>query len=168
MESRHSNFTKSFKLAIHSLLTSCSKEEFSKAFSNFNREEQQSLHDLFIQVITSLHKIIEDEFESLGLENQVGTTFDTVDQLVEEQCLDPLFSKRTNVTDVAQSLTTEKKNEIQCLIGMLERVEEKNSLFRARIELLKKGRQDVSGTGTADVEKMQSGILNYWASSNAL
>ncbi|WCJ17618.1 embryo defective 3006 [Euphorbia peplus] len=166
MESRHSAFRKSFKLAIRSLLTSCSFQEFSKAFSNFNNTQHQNLHHLFIQVITSLHKILEDHFELLDLENQVGTTLDTVDQLVEEQRLDPLFSKRTNFTDVAHSLTTEKKNEIQCLTGMLERVEEQNRLFRDRIELLKKGRHDVSGT--ADVEKLQSGILNYLASGNGL
>ncbi|XP_043817136.1 uncharacterized protein LOC110623994 isoform X4 [Manihot esculenta] len=92
--SRYSDFTKSFKLAIRSLLTSCSKEEFIKAFSNFSSAEQESLHRLFVQVITSLHKMIEDEFESLSLETLVGTTLDTVDQLVEEQSLDPLFSNK--------------------------------------------------------------------------
>ncbi|KAJ0039151.1 hypothetical protein Pint_22439 [Pistacia integerrima] len=79
--SRQSDLNKSFKLAIHSLLTTCSKQEFSKAFNNFTASEQDSLHRLFIQfqVITSLHENIE-----------AGNTLDTVEQLVEEQGLDPL------------------------------------------------------------------------------
>ncbi|KAJ9185030.1 hypothetical protein P3X46_004707 [Hevea brasiliensis] len=157
--SRYSDFTKSFKLAIRSLLTSCSKEEFVIAFSNFSSAEQESLHRLFIQVITSLHKMIEDEFESLSLETQVGTTLYTVDQLVEEQYLDPLFLNKTNVMDVACNLSRAKKNEIQFLMGMLEKAEEQNSLIRARLEQLKKRRQNV--TGTTDVEKLRNGILNY-------
>ncbi|KAG8645494.1 hypothetical protein MANES_10G067900v8 [Manihot esculenta] len=153
--SRYSDFTKSFKLAIRSLLTSCSKEEFIKAFSNFSSAEQESLHRLFVQVITSLHKMIE-----------VGTTLDTVDQLVEEQSLDPLFSNKTNVMDVACNLSIAKKNEIQCLTSILERAEEQNSLIQARLEQLKKRRQNP--TGTADVDKLRSGTLNYWTSRDGL
>ncbi|KAG8645491.1 uncharacterized protein LOC110623994 isoform X2 [Manihot esculenta] len=164
--SRYSDFTKSFKLAIRSLLTSCSKEEFIKAFSNFSSAEQESLHRLFVQVITSLHKMIEDEFESLSLETLVGTTLDTVDQLVEEQSLDPLFSNKTNVMDVACNLSIAKKNEIQCLTSILERAEEQNSLIQARLEQLKKRRQNP--TGTADVDKLRSGTLNYWTSRDGL
>ncbi|KAJ0043390.1 hypothetical protein Pint_19464 [Pistacia integerrima] len=94
--SRQSDLNKSFKLAIRSLLTTCSKEEFSKAFNNFTASEQDSLHRLFIQfqVITSLHENIEDEFQSLCLETQVGNTLDTVEQLVEEKGLDPLSSDK--------------------------------------------------------------------------
>ncbi|KAG6780092.1 hypothetical protein POTOM_016504 [Populus tomentosa] len=102
---RQSDLNRSFKLAIRSLLTSCSKQteikqiimkmkELAKAFSKFSNAEQESLHRLFIQVITSLHKMVEDEFESLCLETQVGTALETVEQLVEEQNLDPLFSEK--------------------------------------------------------------------------
>ncbi|XP_021673842.1 uncharacterized protein LOC110660011 isoform X3 [Hevea brasiliensis] len=147
--SRYSDFTKSFKLAIRSLLTSCSKEEFVIAFSNFSSAEQESLHRLFIQVITSLHKMIE-----------VGTTLYTVDQLVEEQYLDPLFLNKTNVMDVACNLSRAKKNEIQFLMGMLEKAEEQNSLIRARLEQLKKRRQNV--TGTTDVEKKWNYAVEKW------
>ncbi|KAJ4704816.1 hypothetical protein OWV82_021670 [Melia azedarach] len=124
--SRQSDLDKSFKLAIRSLLTTCSKEEFSNAFSSFTTSEQDCLHRLFIQVITSLHENIEEEFESLCLETQVGAALDAVEQLVEEQNLDPLFSEKTNVMDVACDLSTAKKNEISYLTSMLERVEEQN------------------------------------------
>ncbi|XP_015574372.1 uncharacterized protein LOC8275342 [Ricinus communis] len=164
--SRHSDFTKSFKLAIRSLLTSCSKQDFIKAFSDCNTKEQESLHRLFIQVITSLHQMTEDEFESLGLETQVGTTLDTVDQLLEEQHMDPLFSKETNVMDVVHSLSIAKENEIQCLMSMLERAEEQRHLIRARTEQLKKRRQDVSSP--TDVKKLRSRVLSYWTSSDEL
>ncbi|KAH9675973.1 polyamine-modulated factor 1 [Citrus sinensis] len=142
--SRQSDLNKSFKLAIRSLLTTCSKE-----------------------VITSLHENIENEFESLCLETQVGAALDTVEQFVEEQNLDPLFSEKTNVMDVVCDLTTAKKNEICYLTCILERVEEQNRLLKARLELLKKGRQDFSGM-TEVVEKLQlrSGIAYYGTYNN--
>ncbi|KAL9424813.1 hypothetical protein AB3S75_031852 [Citrus x aurantiifolia] len=163
--SRQSDLNKSFKLAIRSLLTTCSKEEFGKAFDRFSSSEQNSLHRLFIQVITSLHENIENEFESLCLETQVGAALDTVEQFVEEQSLDPLFSEKTNVMDVVCDLTTAKKNEICYLTCMLERVEEQNRLLKARLELLKKGRQDFSGM-TEVVEKLRSGIAYYGTYNN--
>uniref|UniRef100_A0A2P2K8A9 Uncharacterized protein n=1 Tax=Rhizophora mucronata TaxID=61149 RepID=A0A2P2K8A9_RHIMU len=119
---RQSDLRKSFRLAVRPLLTCCSYEDFTKGFSRFNSSEQQSLRHLFIQVITSLHKMIEEEFESLCIETQVGTALDTVEQLVEEQSLDPLFSDRTNVLDVARDLSMEKEKEIHHLMGILERV----------------------------------------------
>ncbi|KAL5807611.1 hypothetical protein ACOSQ3_030501 [Xanthoceras sorbifolium] len=164
---RHSDLNKSFKLAVRSLLTTSSKQEFQNAFPNFSTSELDSLHRLFIQVITSLHENIEDEFESLYLDTQVGAALDTVEQLVEEQGLDPLFSKKTNIMDVKCDLSTAKTNEIQYLMGMLERVEEQKRLMQARIELLKKGKQDVSGMMDV-VEKLRSGILDYGTRNNGL
>ncbi|KAH9739574.1 polyamine-modulated factor 1 [Citrus sinensis] len=142
--SRQSDLNKSFKLAIRSLLTTCSKEEFGKAFDRFSSSEQNSLHRLFIQV---------------------GAALDTVEQFMEEQSLDPLFSEKTNVMDVVCDLTTAKKNEICYLTCMLERVEEQNRLRKARLELLKKGRQDFSGM-TEVVEKLRSGIAYYGTYNN--
>ncbi|KAJ0098922.1 hypothetical protein Patl1_22261 [Pistacia atlantica] len=49
--SRQSDLNKSLKLAIRSLLTTCSKQEFSKAFNNFTSSEQDSLHRLFIHYL---------------------------------------------------------------------------------------------------------------------
>ncbi|KAK6947101.1 Nuclear MIS12/MIND complex subunit PMF1/Nnf1 [Dillenia turbinata] len=66
--SRQLNLRKSFKLGVRSLLTACPKE-----------------------VITSLHGNIEDEFESLCRETQVGTTLDSIEEHVQEQTLDPLY-----------------------------------------------------------------------------
>ncbi|KAF3435013.1 hypothetical protein FNV43_RR22100 [Rhamnella rubrinervis] len=159
MGSRQTDLKKSFKLATRSMLTACSKQDICKAFSSFSTTEQEYLHQLFIQVITSLHGNIEDEFESLCHETQVGTALDTVEQLVEEQGLDPLFSDKSNLMDVASKLLSTKKNEIQYLKNMLEMAEEQNRLTRARVELLKKGRVDVSGL--VDVEKLTLETFSY-------
>ncbi|EOY25373.1 Embryo defective 3006, putative isoform 2 [Theobroma cacao] len=156
---RQSDLRKSFNLAVRSLLTTCPKQEFSKAFPNFTSAEQERLHQLFIQVITSLHGNVEDEFKSLCQETQVATALDTVEQLVEEQHLDPLISDKTNIMDVVHNLSTAKKAEIQYLRGLLERAEEHNHLIQARVELLKNRRQEVSST--KDVEKVRGGILSY-------
>ncbi|GAV62223.1 hypothetical protein CFOL_v3_05747, partial [Cephalotus follicularis] len=120
--SRQSDMKKVFNLAVDSLLTTCSKEEFIKAFPKFTIAEQEVLHRLYIQEITFLHENIEDDFELFCLETQVGIALDSVEQLVEEQSLNPLFSKKTNVSDVVQNVSIARKNEIQYLMGMLERV----------------------------------------------
>ncbi|XP_057964333.1 uncharacterized protein LOC131155312 isoform X2 [Malania oleifera] len=123
---RQLNLKKSFKLGGRSLLTACSKE-----------------------VITSLHENIEDEFESLCLETQVGTILDTVEQIVEEHSLDPLSSDKTSVGDIKFNLSTAKRHEILYLKDRLEAAEEQNRLIRARIEHLKKERECFSDTSDA-------------------
>uniref|UniRef100_A0A803PE51 Uncharacterized protein n=1 Tax=Cannabis sativa TaxID=3483 RepID=A0A803PE51_CANSA len=148
--SRQSDLKKSFKLAVVSLLTACSKQDISKAFPNFAASEQDFLHRLFIQ----------EEFESLCLESQVGTTLDTVEQFLEEQALNPLHRDKTNVFDVAQNVLTLKKNEIQHLENMLQKAEEQNCLIRAQIEGLKEKEADVSVMADA-VQKLRRGSLNY-------
>ncbi|XP_022136388.1 uncharacterized protein LOC111008110 [Momordica charantia] len=158
--SSHLDLKKSFKLAVRSLLTSCSREEFRECFLRFTNAEQEYLHRLFIQVITSLHGNIEDEFESLCIETQVGPILDNVEQLLEEQGLDPLYSKKTNIMDIANYLSMTKKNEIQRLKDMLKTAEEQNQHVQARIDLLRKGVQDVSGTADA-VEKLWNRCRAY-------
>ncbi|XP_048424925.1 uncharacterized protein LOC125470216 isoform X1 [Pyrus x bretschneideri] len=164
MGTKELDMKKAFKLAIRSLLTPCSKQEFCQAFPNFTIAEQEHLHRLFIQVIASLHGNLEDEFQSACLETQVGTVLDTVEQLVEEQAMDPLskdnYSCRTNLMDVARDLSTMKKDEIQNLTQRLGMAKQQNHHLRDHIQLLKKERVDLSGLEDA-VEKLRSGSLMY-------
>nr|GLL18071.1 uncharacterized protein LOC109149131 [Ipomoea trifida] len=162
---RQTNLKKSFKLGVRSLLTACSKEEFCKAFSKFSPAEQERLHRLFIQVVSSLHENIEDEFESLCLETEAGTVLDTVEHLVEEQSLDPLSSEKTNIEETGQYLSETKKNEINYLMGMLEKAEEQKRLISSRLEFLKKDKQEFSGA-TDFVDKLRTGTLSYSTGNN--
>ncbi|KAH1260220.1 hypothetical protein GmHk_02G003396 [Glycine max] len=162
--SRFSNLNKSFKYSLRSLLTSCSKEEFYKAFSSFSNIEKELLHRLFLQVITSLHENLEDGFETVCLQTQAGATLDAVEKIVEEQDLDVLFSDRSNIMDVAENLSMAKKNEIQHLKHMVQLGEEHNQMLRTRLQLLKEGNQVLSGASQA-VEKFKSMNLNYGANS---
>ncbi|CAM8877909.1 unnamed protein product [Rhodiola kirilowii] len=134
---RKTNFKRSFKLSVHSLLTSCSKEQFSAAFSGFSTTEQTQLHRLFIKVITSLHENIEDEFESFCLETQVDDSLDAVEHLIEESNMDPLFSNQSNLGQIGEDLLVKKKNEIQYLKNLLEKAEEQRNIIKARVEQLK-------------------------------
>ncbi|XP_004509388.1 uncharacterized protein [Cicer arietinum] len=163
--SRFSTLNKSFKFALRSLLTSCSKEEFFKAFSSFTNTEKDFLHRLFLQVITSLHEDIEEDFDAICLNTQVGATLDAVEEIVEEQDLDLLFSNRSNIVDVAENLSMAKKNEIQHLMHMVQLGEEHNQRLRNQLQLLKEGSQVLSG-GSHVVEKVRSMNLNYGANSS--
>ncbi|XP_057421919.1 uncharacterized protein LOC130715815 [Lotus japonicus] len=163
--SRFSNLSKSFKFALRSLLTSCSKEEFCKAFSSFTSNEKELLHRLFLQVITSMHENIEDEFEKICLHTQVGSTLDAVEEIVEEQDMDLLFSNRSNIMDVAENLSAAKKNEIQHLMHMVQLGEEQNQLTRDRLQLLREGNQVLAGASQA-VEKFRSMNSNYGTNSH--
>ncbi|KAL0288734.1 UNVERIFIED_CONTAM: hypothetical protein Scaly_2721900 [Sesamum calycinum] len=187
--SRQLNLKKSFKRGLRSLLTACSDEEFRKAFPSFTAAEQERLHRLFIQVITSLHEDIEEEFESIFLETQAGTALDNVEELVEEHNLDPLLSQKSNVGETAQNLSEAKKNELKHLMGLLEKpctfyilhmvllqifariikgfgsgvlavAEEQKRKIKARLELLKKEKQDFSGAANL-VHELRTRILNY-------
>ncbi|KAK6934619.1 hypothetical protein RJ641_034774 [Dillenia turbinata] len=137
--SRQLNLKKSFKLGVRSLLTACPKEEFSKAFPKFTMLEQEVLHQLFVQVITSLHGNIEDEFESLCRETQVGTTVDSVEEHVQEQTLDPLYI-----------------DKIFC--RLLGKAEKQRSSMLYRVATLRKEMQELSATADA-LYKLRSGIL---------
>ncbi|KAH1106672.1 hypothetical protein J1N35_010440 [Gossypium stocksii] len=122
---RQSDFKMSLSLALRSLLTTYSL--FLRFFFLFELLFFQANGDTdHIQVITTLHGSIE-----------VGTALDTVWQLVEEQCLDPFFSDKTNVMDAVHNLSTAKKSEIQYLRNLLERAEEQNRLIQAQVELHK-------------------------------
>ncbi|KAK2355501.1 embryo defective [Trifolium repens] len=162
---RFSTLNKSFKFALRSLLTSCSKEEFFKAFSSFTNTEKDFLHRLFLQVITSLHEGIEEDFEAICHKTKVGATLDAVEEIVEEQDLDLLFTNRSNIADVVENLSTTKKNEIQHLMHMVQLGEEHNQRLRKQLQLLKEGSQVLSDASHA-VEKIRSMNLNYVANSS--
>ncbi|KAM3289378.1 putative protein isoform X1 [Capsicum chacoense] len=159
---RYTNLKYAFDLGIHSLLTSCSKEAFCKAFPNFAPVQVDRLHRLFIQVLTSLHEDIQDEFESLCVETRAGPTLNMVEQLVEEQNLDPLFPEKSNVEEVTHYLSEAKQNEISYLTTMLETAEEQKRAITSRLEVLKKERHDFSDAAAVDiVNKLRTVIKKY-------
>ncbi|XP_074270573.1 uncharacterized protein LOC141594442 [Silene latifolia] len=151
---------KSFRLCVRSLLTAFPFEDLSKAFPNFSKAEQDRLYQLYIQIITALHENMQDEFDSLCQKTQVGTILDTVEDLVEQQSLDPLFSQKTNIKFVKQDLLAAKKNEILLLQELLDKVEDEKHSIKARIKLLKKTHKETSMTTDA-VEKLSSMMANY-------
>lgn len=163
--STHSNLKKSFKVGVRSLLTACPREEFLKAFSGFTAAEQESLYGLFIQVITSLHENTEDELESFCLETQAGMTFDIVEQLVEEQSVDPLYSVKTNVGNIKQEFSAARKTEAQLLEDLIAKAEDQKLRTEARIELLKKKIENASNA-TGAVEKLRNDLVKYSANTS--
>ncbi|CAD5183412.1 uncharacterized protein LOC135633029 [Musa acuminata AAA Group] len=158
MSSRHSNLKKSFKLGIRSLLTAFSKEDVEKAFPTITNSERESLYLMFVQVLKSLHENIEEEFESICQETEVGKTLDIIEQLVEEHNLDVLAADKTDIGGITEKILKAKKDEIQDLTSLLQKVDDYNNVMKARIESLKTS-QDLS---TADiVEQLRSWNGNF-------
>ncbi|MED6147495.1 hypothetical protein PIB30_044540 [Stylosanthes scabra] len=157
---KFSDFKMSFNFALRSLLTSCSNQEFNEAFSSFTDTERELLHPLFLQVVTSLHENIEEEFGSICLRTQVGAALDAVEEVLEERDLDPLFSDRSNIMDVAEDLSAAKKNEIKRLTQMVQLGEEKNQMLRSQLQLLREGKQVLSGVSEA-AEKVEIFLLSF-------
>ncbi|CAL9049209.1 uncharacterized protein LOC135608349 [Musa acuminata AAA Group] len=158
MSSRHSNLKKSFKLGIRSLLTAFSKEDVEKAFPTITNSERESLYLMFVQVLKSLHENIEEEFESICQETEVGKTLDMIEQLVEEHNLDVLAADKTDIGGITEKILKAKKDEIQDLTSLLQKVDDYNNVMKARIESLKTS-QDLS---TADiVEQLRSWNGNF-------
>ncbi|KAL9287395.1 putative nuclear MIS12/MIND complex subunit PMF1/Nnf1 protein [Arabidopsis thaliana] len=165
--SRRTHLKKSFKSTLRHLLTACSKQDFVDIFSKFSGAEQELLFQLYTRVVVNLHQTIEEEFDEQCHETQVGPILDTVEELVEEQSLDPLFSDKTDVMAIAYDLTTSKKNEIQKLTVLLQRAEEQNRQKEARISMLKKQTQDLSGTADR-IEKLNTGVSGYFEGKDKL
>ncbi|OAP00567.1 EMB3006 [Arabidopsis thaliana] len=111
--------------------------------------------------------LLQEEFDEQCHETQVGPILDTVEELVEEQSLDSLFSDKTDVMAIAYDLTTSKKNEIQKLTVLLQRAEEQNRQKEARISMLKKQTQDLSGTADR-IEKLNAGVSGYFEGKDKL
>ncbi|KAJ4912667.1 embryo defective 3006 [Raphanus sativus] len=164
---RQSDMKQSFRAALLSLLTACSRQDFLEIFSKFGVAEQNTLYRLYTQVIVNLHQTLEDDFDAHCQEFQVGPILDKVEELVEEQSLDPLFSDKTNVMDFANDLTAAKKREIQRLTASLQRAEEQNRQMEARIRLLKEQPQEASDTANA-IKKMKTGITAYFEGNDKL
>ncbi|CAI9105903.1 OLC1v1004929C1 [Oldenlandia corymbosa var. corymbosa] len=158
--SRQLNLKKSFALGIRSLLTASTKEDFCKAFPHFTVAEQERLHRLFIEVITSLHESIEDAFESLCMETQVGNVLDLVEQHVEEQNLDPLSAEKSNIGSIVKTIYDAKMDEMVYLTSILQKAEEQKHIMSTRLDLLRKQRQDISGVA-AVVDKLRTDIEAY-------
>ncbi|XP_073012641.1 uncharacterized protein [Typha latifolia] len=146
--SRYLNLKKSFKLGIRSLLTAFSKEDVHNAFSAFTDAEKESLYCMFVHVIKSLHGNIE-----------VCTALGTIDQLIEEQNLDVLSTDKTSIVETQEQISRAKKDEIQYLTSLLERVQERNKVMKNHIELAKT-RQD-STVRNDVVEKLRSWNSEY-------
>lgn len=62
--------------------------------------------------------------------------------------------------ETANFLSMTKKNEIQHLKDMLKTAEEQNRLIQGRIDILRKGVQDVSGM-TNGVKKLRNRCRSY-------
>ncbi|KMT03807.1 hypothetical protein BVRB_8g189510 [Beta vulgaris subsp. vulgaris] len=163
--SKHSNLNKSFGQCLRFLLTAFPFEDFSKAFPRFTGAEQQRLYQLYVQVITSLHENLQDEFESICHETQVGTILDTVEHFVEQQSLDPLCSQKTNLAQLKHDLLASKKNEVRSLEEILDKVEDQKHSIKARIKVLKKKNEDPSVTAEA-AEKLRCAIANFGSYSD--
>ncbi|XP_072971480.1 uncharacterized protein [Typha angustifolia] len=157
--SRYLNLKKSFKLGIRSLLTAFSKEDVHNAFSAFTDAEKESLYRMFVHVIKSLHGNIEEEFDTLCRETEVCTALGTIDQLIEEQNLDVLSTDKTSIVETQEQISRAKKDEIQYLTSLLEKVQERNKVMKNHIELAKT-RQD-STVRNDVVEKLRSWNSEY-------
>ncbi|XP_058767296.1 uncharacterized protein LOC131640949 isoform X2 [Vicia villosa] len=163
--SRFSTLNKSFKVALRSMLTTSSKEEFVKEFPSFTKAEKDYLHRLYLQAMDSFHEAFQEEFEEICLKIKMGAVLDAVEEIVEEQELDPLFSKRSNIVDTVESLSVAKKNEIQHLKHMVQLGEENNQRLRNRLQVLKENSQLLSGVSHA-IEKFKIMNSNYGANSS--
>ncbi|CAN8255301.1 unnamed protein product [Cochlearia groenlandica] len=164
---RQSDLKKAYKFAVRSLLIVFSQQDFIAIFSKFSRAERKMLYRLYTQVVVNLYQQIKNEFDAICEEVQVGPILDKVEQLIDEQSLDPLFSDKTNVMDVANDLNAAKKSEIQKLTSMLQNAEEHNRQMEDRISLLRKQPQEESGAAQK-IEKLKAVISDYFEGNHKL
>ncbi|XP_074561030.1 uncharacterized protein LOC141817251 [Curcuma longa] len=132
--SRQSNLKMAFQLGIRSVLTTFSKEDVWKAFPTCTDLERERLYGMFVKVIKTLHEDLKEEFVSICQETRVGRALDMVEQLVEEHTLEEAFGTRANIGEIKEKILKVKKDEIQHLTNLLEKVEDQNNLMKAHIK----------------------------------
>ncbi|XP_062192286.1 uncharacterized protein LOC133895787 [Phragmites australis] len=145
---RYEKLQRSFKVAAKYLLTACSREDVNRAFPSFTDAERERLYRMITHVIKSMHANITEAFDEVCQQKQVAAALDKIDEFLEEQNLDVLSSDKTSIEEIEEKISRAKKDEIEYLTGLLEKVEESNNTMKARIELLKKGEDS---TATRDV-----------------
>ncbi|GLJ48759.1 hypothetical protein SUGI_1028330 [Cryptomeria japonica] len=146
---RVSRLRQSYTFATHSLLKACSKEEFLKIVSSFKQSYQETLYQLYLKIIASMHENIQDEFESICQETQVMAALGTIEQLIENKKFDVLHEDNTSVNDVKQEIAKRKLCEIHYLKNMLEKVQEQNEKDEKYLEVLRKSVDDLPNANSA-------------------
>ncbi|XP_057841744.2 uncharacterized protein LOC131051307 isoform X1 [Cryptomeria japonica] len=158
---RVSRLRQSYTFATHSLLKACSKEDFLKIVSSFKQSYQETLYQLYLKIIASVHENIQDEFESFCQETQVMAALGTIEQLIENKKFDVLREDKrvdqlsvaveysTSVNDVKQEIAKRKLSEIHYLENMLEKVQEQNEKDEKNLEVLRKSGYDPPNANSA-------------------
>ncbi|XP_057841746.2 uncharacterized protein LOC131051307 isoform X2 [Cryptomeria japonica] len=146
---RVSRLRQSYTFATHSLLKACSKEDFLKIVSSFKQSYQETLYQLYLKIIASVHENIQDEFESFCQETQVMAALGTIEQLIENKKFDVLREDNTSVNDVKQEIAKRKLSEIHYLENMLEKVQEQNEKDEKNLEVLRKSGYDPPNANSA-------------------
>ncbi|CAO2205868.1 unnamed protein product [Urochloa humidicola] len=137
---------KSFKGASKCILTACSREVVNMAFPSFTDAERERLYRMLTRVMKTMHANVEEEFDELCQQKQVAAALDKIDDFDEEQNLDVLASEKTSIEEIKEKVSKAKKDEIEHLTSLLQKVEESNNAMKARIELLKKGEDSSAST----------------------
>ncbi|KAL5699259.1 hypothetical protein ACHQM5_030189 [Ranunculus cassubicifolius] len=156
---RQLNLKKSFKLAIRAMLTACSKQDVMNAFPTLDKSKQEALYQLFVKIVMSSHKIIQEDFESICVETNAGEILDTVEQLVEERSLDVLYGD-TSLVDARRVVVKSKKDEIEYLKNQLKKVRKEKNDVKEKMELVNKERVECMEIGE-DVERLRCWNSSY-------
>ncbi|KAJ3692428.1 hypothetical protein LUZ60_012778 [Juncus effusus] len=153
LSARYQNLKSSFKMAVRSLLSACSREDVNRVFEGFTDKEKKNIYGMLVQLIKSLHANLEVDFNRFCEETEVGAILDKVDEMIEEQSLDELSSNSIDFGDMKEKIKQVKKDEITYLTSMLQKVEKSNNEMKSRIELLRNN-QDLPSIKGA-VEKLR-------------
>eukprot|EP00249_Psilotum_nudum_P017042 c26123_g2_i1 orf=75-575(+) len=132
-----------FSIAVHSLLTACSYEDFVGQFPSLEPKQHESLYKFYAQVMAAIHENVEDEFHEICEESKVMETLDRLEHCNKSQRLTigyPQFLGEGGVPSAAvrEKVLDSKLNELNHLKCFLKQAEEQNHMLATQLEALHK------------------------------
>ncbi|KAJ7548793.1 hypothetical protein O6H91_07G027500 [Diphasiastrum complanatum] len=138
----YATLIESFKVAAHSLLTSCSEEEFKTHFSDCKPEDLKKLYKLFLKVMAAVHRTAEAEFEIICKESKVMEELNYTDKLLQdldaENLEKSLLKSKNPVLAIKKDAIELKSCEVNNLKLLLQQEEEMRAKTLERLEVLQK------------------------------
>lgn len=133
---RWSNLNLAFSVALHSLLTACSKEEFTSHFPFLKTYQQDALYKLYTQMIVAVEENVQEEFGDICKETKVMDALDNLEKISLGQGTDNSDIRRRIHTAFKEEVVNSKTNELKHLNQILQKVKEQNHAFAMKLAAL--------------------------------
>ncbi|XP_024531405.1 uncharacterized protein LOC112346512 [Selaginella moellendorffii] len=149
---RFSKLQQAFSMAVHCLLTSCSRQEFLEHFDFLEPEMQGHTYELYTEVVAAVHRASKSEFDTICKEMKLKSVLAGIDKKIAraaKRTSDDLGEKRFTPPSlmVVSGALDVKQSEVEELKRLLIEEEEHKSQLCGRIDGMRAEIEAMEGDG---------------------